>query len=841
MTRVLRVAWFWMRVGFTRRWVSYVTIALLVALIGGVAMGAVAAARRTQSSFNVFLKSTNPSDMDVTLYAPNITKDLSHLPLVRRVGTLDLDVNAFPAGRDGAPALSPALKSGDVLPAGSMNGEYFSMDRPAVVDGRLANARKSDEFVMTVQAARLMGWHVGEVIPMYFYTPKQTDSSAFGTAKVKPHLELAMHLVGTVVLNSEVVLDEVDRYPTFMVFTPALTQRLVGSGGQYFTYALQLDHGGVSVSTVEREIVNALPSGLTYTYHVTSLVTAQVDRSIEPESIALGVFGLIAALATLIIAGGLISRALVGDDPNLAILRALGADKSMIVSSSLLGVGMAAFVGAVLAVAVAVALSPLAPIGPVRSAYPFRGLSFDGLVLGLGFVLLVVVLVGLGLLLALRRARRLTARQHAPVATIGSRAARLLANAGFPVTSVIGVRFAIEPGRERNAVPVRSALFGSALAVIIVVATLTFGSGLSTLVSHPALYGWNWKYALTGSAGVPPQAAKLLARDPDVAADSGVTFANAQINGLTVPIILAGNHAKVSAPLIAGHEVDAVNQIVLGAATLQQLHKHLGGYVTASYGSKKDYPVYVPPTRMHIVGVATLPAVGTALTLHTSMGVGAIIPVDIEPPAFQKVIESGGLALSGFDMIFIRLRHGVSDSVALASLNKIARVGDRVFEALPDGEGEGDDVTVLSVQYPAEIENYRSIGATPAVLALSLAAGAVVALGLTLEASVRRRRRDLALLRALGFSRGQLRSVVAWQASVAGLVGVVIGVPLGIVLGQWLWTLFARYINAVPEPTVPVLSIFIVAACAFALANIVAALPGRSAARTPTAQVLRGE
>jgi ABC-type lipoprotein release transport system permease subunit len=76
---------------------------------------------------------------------------------------------------------------------------------------------------------------------------------------------------------------------------------------------------------------------------------------------------------------------------------------------------------------------------------------------------------------------------------------------------------------------------------------------------------------------------------------------------------------------------------------------------------------------------------------------------------------------------------------------------------------------------------------------------------------------------------------------VNGLVGVAVGVPLGILLGRWLWTLFARYIDAVPEPTVPVTLIVIVALATMALANIVAALPGRSAAHTSTAQVLRGE
>ncbi|HEY5026110.1 MAG TPA: FtsX-like permease family protein [Acidimicrobiales bacterium] len=131
--------------------------------------------------------------------------------------------------------------------------------------------------------------------------------------------------------------------------------------------------------------------------------------------------------------------------------------------------------------------------------------------------------------------------------------------------------------------------------------------------------------------------------------------------------------------------------------------------------------------------------------------------------------------------------------------------------------------------------------ATPATLAAGLAAGAVVALGLTLTASVRRRRRDLALLKTLGFTPRQVATAVAWQASVAASIGIIIGVPAGIALGRWLWTLFARAIYAVPQPSVPVLEIVLVGLGALVLANVVAAIPGRIAARTSTAFVLRAE
>jgi ABC-type antimicrobial peptide transport system permease subunit len=279
--------------------------------------------------------------------------------------------------------------------------------------------------------------------------------------------------------------------------------------------------------------------------------------------------------------------------------------------------------------------------------------------------------------------------------------------------------------------------------------------------------------------------------------------------------------------------------VVLGAETLQELHKHIGQTVIVTYGTKKDYPVYVPPTRMTIVGTATLPAIGGTLSLHTSMGVGAIIPLNIEPPAFKRFLHSKYEALNGFSADLVRLRRGVPTGLAVASLRKIARYGQKLLDATPNGGGSSN--FVQSVRYPAEIENYRTIGVTPDLLALALALSAVVALGLTLVASVHRRRRDLALLRTLGFTGRQLLSAVAWQASVAGVIGAIFGIPLGIVIGRWLWTLFANNIYAVPRPTVPVLSLVIVAISALALANVVAALPGRTAAKTSSAQVLRGE
>ena len=109
-------------------------------------------------------------------------------------------------------------------------------------------------------------------------------------------------------------------------------------------------------------------------------------------------------------------------------------------------------------------------------------------------------------------------------------------------------------------------------------------------------------------------------------------------------------------------------------------------------------------------------------------------------------------------------------------------------------------------------------------------------------ASVRRRRRDLALLKTLGFTERQL-------IGRRGMAGVGVGghrdrhrpAARNHCRVAWLWTLFAHQIYAVPQPSVPVLAVTLVALGTLVLANVVAALPGLIAARTPTALLLRAE
>lgn len=295
---------------------------VLIGLVGGLAMGAVAAARRTQSSFPAFLASTNPSDMSV-FTGPVPVKVLARLPHVKRVESADV-LNAAQLGPNGAP-VSHGGSAGQVFSVGSVDGLFFNQDRVTVVDGRMANPRLAGQAVVTEEAAHLLGLHVGETVPVGFYTSAQMSSPGSGTAAVQPRARIDIKIVGLVVLNSAVVQDDAERsISALVILTPALTSRVAQCCGDGLAqFGLRLDRGSSEVSTVETEVERLLPAGVGFYVSVTSVSEAEAQRAIQPESLALGVFGGIAVLAALLIAGQVIGRQLRRGTGELGILRAL--------------------------------------------------------------------------------------------------------------------------------------------------------------------------------------------------------------------------------------------------------------------------------------------------------------------------------------------------------------------------------------------------------------------------------------------------------------------------------------------------------------------------------------
>jgi ABC-type antimicrobial peptide transport system permease subunit len=107
--------------------------------------------------------------------------------------------------------------------------------------------------------------------------------------------------------------------------------------------------------------------------------------------------------------------------------------------------------------------------------------------------------------------------------------------------------------------------------------------------------------------------------------------------------------------------------------------------------------------------------------------------------------------------------------------------------------------------------------------------------------SVRRRRRDLAILKVLGLLRRQLLLVVCWEATALAVAALLIGVPLGLLAGRWAWALFAGSAGVAASASVPVALVLLIIPVTIALAVLIAAWPGRAAARVRPAVTLRAE
>ena len=447
-----RLAWYRFRVTFRRRWGGYLALAVLTGLVGGVAMGSMVAARRTDSSYPRFLASTNPSDLVVQpftspAYSPGFVRQLAQLPHVAgaAVAVPLTAATLTPSGRPATVLLAHVQLAATV---GGPGGLYFGQDRVTITAGRRPDPARADEVMATQDAAALLHLHIGSRLLVGLI------SSNSGSLRGRTDLTV----VGIGVLNTQVLQDSVDADRTgFLLGTPALADEFAACCASGMNVGLRLDGGSRYDTAVGREYNHLLatssyisPGGSELYVYVTSAIEAEAQRSIRPEAIALGVFGLIAGLAALIIGTQSISRQLRAGADDAGALRALGAGPAMIVADGLPGIVAAVAAGALLAAVVTAALSPFSLFGPVREVEPGRGIYLDWAVLGLGALGLTLLLGAVAAVIAYRQMpHRVAARDQARERTPA--AGRAAVAAGLPVAGVEGLRLALEPGRAGRA------------------------------------------------------------------------------------------------------------------------------------------------------------------------------------------------------------------------------------------------------------------------------------------------------------------------------------------------------------------------------------------------------
>jgi ABC-type lipoprotein release transport system permease subunit len=363
---------------------------------------------------------------------------------------------------------------------------------------------------------------------------------------------------------------------------------------------------------------------------------------------------------------------------------------------------------------------------------------------------------------------------------------------------------------------VRSSLAAVTLGVATLVAAITFGAGLTHLLTTPALYGKSWDVALTTyDASLPNDGVPALAKDARV---QGVAVGRLRtpfgINGLRVDGLAVDTVAgRLDPVILAGRPPTGPDEVALGTRTMRTLHLRLDDTVRATSFSSDS-----PGASMRVVGRAVFPLFGELGRL----GDGAF------------ATRAGWARVQGERL----------DSASEAVLVRLAPGADQaaVIRDLEHAMGEpGYGVAVIAQGKPTDIVNFGRVEGTPYLLGAVLATVSVVTLTYLLLSALRRRRRDLAILKTLGFVRRQVRSMIACQATTLVAVALVIGVPLGIVVGRWLWIRFADDLGIVAVPIVPVLTIVQAALVAVVIGNLVAVAPATLAARTKPAAVLRSE
>ena len=459
-----------------------------------------------------------------------------------------------------------------------------------------------------------------------------------------------------------------------------------------------------------------------------------------------------------------------------------------------------------------IALSERFPIGQARRYDLDVGYHADWLVLALAALAILIAVVVVATVSAFWS---VTGRHDARATP--STAGRLAANAGLPPALAIGSRLAVEPGRGRRAVPVRSALVGAIVGVLGVVGCFTFRAGLTDAVADPQRSGVVWDFMIGSGEG--PFTAKQLGPitdDRDVeGALHAVWYRAIPINGVPTPTFGTTTMKGDVAPVVlTGHAPRSNDEIAFGPATLRDLKLHVGDQVR----------IGVPPGRaVTVVGTALLPA-----SSHTDYDQSAWMTAD---GAGSLVGPIGKLDTNAYeDYVLIRWKPGVSHSAAERQL------GDRL-----GGIGSDSPYYSQPAVLPVAVVSLGDLRSLPYALGVFFALLASATVAHALVTTVRRRRQELAIMRSIGLTRRQSRLAIAWQATIIAAIGVVVGVPLGIVTGRLIWRWLAHSFPVVYVPPLAAIAIVLVVPASIALANLLAAWPARAAARIRPAEALRTE
>jgi hypothetical protein len=778
-----------------RHWRGTIAVALLVGLVGGTALAALAGARRSAASLGRFQDTSRSSNLQfsVSTYRRRQLDALRSAPGVEGVGIAEL-LFIGPASQE--------LRHIQI--AATVDRRLGTeVDRPRVVAGRLANPEAVYEVNIGEGLAAQTHLRVGDTLPTASMSRKDfialQHGGRFRFAGPRPQLRV----VG--IVRRPLDLASLGSAGGVVLMTPAFDHayrgRIANVGGYVFRVR-SVD--ATAAEHAARRIFGKDPSFLPQNLTIES---AGARDAINVITDVLLIFAAVVAVAGTVAIAIVLSRELASTRPDQPALDALGATRLQRAGMTGGRVLAIAGGGTLLALILAVAASPFLPIGVARRADPDGGLHADWFVLLLGAVGLIAVVLAIASVAALHSTRLATGDEAARALSLGSRMSTALGGLGLPPVATTGVRMATQAGRGERAVPVRSAVFGIAFGAFGLCALLVFASNLSHLSTTPADYGWtfDFKAETTATQG-------CNRKDLGVSKWSGVEsigiacYTTIQFAGRPLTAwALIPVKGHIGPAIVEGRAPQTPQEVALGATTLHALGKHVGDIVRTRGPRGRT-------VAERIVGQAVFPQLDDAQPLadgawFTGPGWYAAGATD-EQPSRDLV----GTYAPGADRAMVDRR-----------INAL-RGANRVQKPLA----------------PTEIDRLTNIDWFPTITAALLAVLAFVAVAHAIATSTRRRRRDLAVLQTLGFGRPQVRHTVEWQATAMAVAGLVVGVPLGVIAGVAVWRPVAHGLGVRAEPALP-LTLLLVAPVAILAVNLIAAVPGRTASRHRPAVSLRSE
>jgi len=795
-----------------RWWRAWLAIAVLVSITGGAVLASAAAARRTQAALPEFASAYGA---DVAAFALKpAARTVARLPGVLSSYQLALPQTA-PATCRGCrgPARPLALEVYSPAPAGWPGWKLLSGRWPDPADPRqvLASFTLRDD----------LGVQPGTVLRVPFYAAAQLrllDKAGGPPVPAGPVVSFVVTGIAAGLQEFPAGVSPVHD----LVTTPAFTRAVLPRTAAVYQYPIRLRGGSAGVGQFAAALRSpaVIHAGVAGYLNLADQVAA-VTAAIHPQVIGWWLLAALAALVALAVVGQALARQGAAESEASAVLAALGATRSQLAAASTAGTAVLALAGAAGAVAVAAALSPLAPVGIARIAQTSAGVAFDPLVLLAGGAAIVVVTLALGGVPAWRAARA-GAPGHRPRSPARPSAiSGWLAAAGAPPAMLIGVRQALQRRAAEASAPVGTALLGTVLAVTALTATTVFGASLSHLLATPALYGQQFQLNFSSTGGtVDSRVLRELQRDPAVTRISRGVDATTVINRVTVGG-LAGEQVR-GAPLfsaMAGRLPSGPGEVALGAATMREVGAGLGDVVRVTVPAPGGHHRTTPFT---VVGMVSFPL----LNGSASLGHGALYTLDgltaaACPPGQGQARCRDLVRQSSDGGVLASVRPGPAGRAAIA----------HYLAAYPS--------SASLPMTPESLVNFGEAVSFPALLGVVLAGFGVAMVAHLLVVSVSRRRRELSLLKVLGFARGQVAGTVGWQATTLAMAGLAVGLPLGLAAGQVLWRAFAVSFGVVAVPVAPPGLLAVLSGAVLVAANLLAAGPAIAAARARPGPALR--